>query len=105
MEILRHLLESREISGLRKEWEMNRKRVENIPELDDQVLDMLIERAEAIAGEESSNEISELARRIDGAEGEEEIDGAIAQLVARAERKKMALEVLRRAREEKKARR
>jgi len=94
MEILKKLLSNPEIAQLKAEWERNKQRIENIPEMSDEILEMLLERAEAISNRESREEILRLAKEIIEAEEEEEVDSAISELIVQAERKKMALQVI-----------
>jgi len=104
LDILKHLLSSSEVKLVEREWKKNEERIENIPQLEDRILDMLIERAESIAGAESEEKIRELAREVANAQEEEKIDEAVVSLVAQAERRKMALRVMEEARAEKERR-
>jgi len=94
MEILEKIADKREMWHLIAEWKRNRERVEKIPEIKDDVLDMLLERAGDVAYNETKEEILKAAKDLVEAEEEEKVDSAIVELIVQAERKKMAIDVI-----------
>lgn len=93
------MLDFSKLDFLRKEWAMNKARIATIPKLDDKILKLLLERAEANV-EEHGKDVMEIAKIVAQSRDAEEVASALVDLIASAERRRMALLVERAAREE-----
>ncbi len=93
------MLDFSKLEFLRKEWAMNKARIATIPKLDDEILKLLLERAEANV-EEHGRDVMEIAKTVARSSNPEEVASALVDLIASAERRRMALLVERAAKEE-----